>query len=106
MWEDVTVSVDTAANVICGEVSSLSPFGLAVPYCCFLRGDVDHSGVAPVDIADLVYLVDFMFNAGPVPDCFEECDVDASGIEPIDIADLVYLVDFMFNFGPEPPVCP
>ena len=74
--------------------------------CCVIRGDVDHSGVPPVDIADLVYLVDFMFNAGPVPDCFDEGDVDASGVEPIDIADLVYLVDFMFNAGPIPPPCP
>ncbi|MCK4605673.1 MAG: hypothetical protein KAU35_00110, partial [candidate division Zixibacteria bacterium] len=67
VWQDVTVSVDTAANVICGVVSSLSPFVLAVPYCCNFRGDVDHSGVLPIDIADLVYLVDYMFNAGPEP---------------------------------------
>ena len=106
VWLDVTVAVDTDANVICGVVSSLSPFVLAVPYCCFLRGDVDHSGVAPVDIADLVYLVDYMFNQGPEPECFEEGDVDGSGVMPIDIADLVYLVDYMFNSGPEPPPCP
>ena len=43
--------------------------------CCVIRGDVDHSGVEPIDIADLVYLVDFMFNAGPVPDCFYRPDV-------------------------------
>ncbi len=106
VWQDVTVSVDTAANVICCVVSSLSPFVLAVPYCCFLRGDIDHSGVAPVDIADLVYLVDYMFNQGPVPECFDEGYIDGSGVEPIDIADLVYLVDYMFNGGPEPPPCP
>jgi len=74
--------------------------------CCVIRGDIDRSGIPPVDIADLVYLVDFMFNAGPVPFCFDEGDVDASGVEPIDIADLVYLVDYMFNSGPIPPVCP
>ena len=74
--------------------------------CCVLRGDVDHSGVPPVDIADLVYLVDFMFNSGPEPECFDEGDVDGSGVEHIDIADLVYLVDFMFNAGPVPPACP
>jgi hypothetical protein len=74
--------------------------------CCVIRGDVDHSGVLPVDIADLVYLVDFMFNAGPAPPCFDEGDIDGSGVAPIDIADLVYLVDFMFNSGPAPPPCP
>ena len=74
--------------------------------CCVIRGDVDHSGVLPIDIADLVYLVDFMFNAGPEPGCPNEGDVDGSGIFPIDIADLVYLVDYMFNQGPVPPACP
>ena len=75
------------------------------PVCCAIRGDVDHSGVLPIDIADLVYLVDYMFNEGPTPVCWGEGDVDGSGVEPIDIADLVYLVDYMFNSGPEPPPC-
>ncbi|MCK4626235.1 MAG: SBBP repeat-containing protein [Phycisphaerae bacterium] len=73
--------------------------------CCAIRGDVDHSGILPIDIADLVYLVDYMFNEGPEPPCWDEGDVDASGVMPIDIADLVYLVDYMFNSGPEPPPC-
>jgi len=74
--------------------------------CCMVRGDMDHSGGAtPIDISDLVYLVDYMFTGGPVPVCFEEGDVDAGGTAPIDIADLVYLVDFMFNSGPPPAVC-
>ena len=30
-WEDVTTSVDTVANIICGEVSDLSKFVLATP---------------------------------------------------------------------------
>ncbi len=76
------------------------------PVCCAIRGDVDHSGVLPIDIADLVYLVDYMFNEGPTPVCWGEGDVDGSGVEPIDIADLVYLVDYMFNSGPAPPPCP
>ncbi|MCK4626692.1 MAG: hypothetical protein KAV00_15365 [Phycisphaerae bacterium] len=74
--------------------------------CCIppMRGDIDLSG-GIIDIADLVYLVDYMFNAGPPPPCYEEADVDAtSGL--IDIADLVYLVDYMFNSGPLPLPCP
>lgn len=74
--------------------------------CCKgIRGDVDYNEAELIDIADLVYLVDYMFNAGPEPECFEEADVDGSGDEPIDIADLVYLVDYMFNNGPEPLTC-
>ena len=37
-----------------------------VTTCCLLRADVDHNGSGP-DIADLVYLVNYMFNGGPAP---------------------------------------
>ncbi|MDH3892509.1 MAG: S8 family serine peptidase [candidate division Zixibacteria bacterium] len=65
-----------------------------------IRGDVDCSG-GDINIADLVYLVDFMFNAGPAPDPYFVGNID--GLLLIDIADLVYMVDFMFNSGPPPP---
>ena len=70
----------------------------------FVCGDIDGSGNPTVDIADLVYLVDYMFNSGPEPPVMEAADVDVSG-GVIDIADLVYLVDYMFTGGP-PPACP
>ncbi|MCK4605803.1 MAG: hypothetical protein KAU35_00765, partial [candidate division Zixibacteria bacterium] len=73
--------------------------------CCVIRGDVDHSGVLPIDIADLVWLVDYMFVQGLEPPCWDEGDVDGSGFEPIDIADLVWLVDYMFVQGDPPPPC-
>ncbi len=88
------------------ELHQYSPIGNTiqiqiVPYIC---GDVDGSGVLPIDIADLVYLVDYMFNWGPEPPEVPAADMDNSG-GLIDIADLVYLVDYMFNQGPE-PACP
>jgi hypothetical protein len=65
------------------------------------RGDVDCSG-GGINIADLVYLVDFMFTGGPPPDPYQVGNIDGTGVF-IDIADLVYLVDYMFNGGPPPP---
>jgi hypothetical protein len=65
-------------------------------------GDINGSG-QPTDIADLVYMVDYMFTGGPEPPSMEMADVDGSG-GGLDIADLVYLVDYMFNQGP-PPAC-
>ncbi len=65
-----------------------------------LRGDLD--GSQTIDVADLVYLVDYMFNAGPEPTIWENGNVN--GVGSIDIADLVYLVDYMFNGGPPPPM--
>ncbi|MCK4301457.1 MAG: hypothetical protein KAW91_01715, partial [candidate division Zixibacteria bacterium] len=76
--------------------------------CCIppIRGDINYDDAVLIDISDLVYLVDFMFNLGPEPICFEEGDIDGSGSPPIDISDLVYLTDYMFNSGPEPLSCP
>jgi hypothetical protein len=75
--------------------------------CCVTRGDVDHQGgPSPIDIADLVYLVDFMFSGGDEPPCFDEGDIDGNAAPTIDISDLVYLVDYMFAGGPPPPACP
>lgn len=64
-------------------------------------GDVDDNGSIP-DIADLIYLVTYMFADGPEPPVMASVDVDIP--TGLDIADLVYLVNFMFNQGPA-PVC-
>ena len=72
--------------------------------CCVIRGDIDHSGSGP-DIADLVYLVTYMFGGGPQAPCAGETDINGDGTGP-DIADLVYLVTFMFGGGPIPVPCP
>ncbi len=81
--------------------------------CCNgdgIRGNVDGlTGPAgEVDVADLSYLVDYLFRGGPVPTCEDEANVDGmSGPGgPIDVADLSYLVDYLFRGGPPPPACP
>lgn len=61
-------------------------------------GNIDGAGV--IDIADMVYLVEFMFESGPLPIPYAAGDVDCSG--SIDIGDLVYLVSYMFGGGPLP----
>lgn len=61
--------------------------------------DIDGNGTV-ADVADLVYMVDYMFNDGPVPDVLAACDVDGSG--ELNIQDLVFLSAYMFNSGPEP----
>ena len=73
--------------------------------CCNLRGDIDHSGFLPIDIGDLVFLVEYMFSSGAEPVCLDEADVNGDGLPTIDIADLVYLIDYMFLSGPLPPPC-
>ena len=74
--------------------------------CCIgIRGNIDHDPEESINISDLVFLVDYMFNSGPVPYCDEEIDVNASS--DIDIADLIYMVSYMFDdpSGPAPVSC-
>ena len=66
-----------------------------------IPGDIDLS-FTEVDVADLVYLVDYMFTGGPAPPVMNIADVDASC--QLDIGDLVYLVDFMFTGGAAPVI--
>jgi hypothetical protein len=76
-------------------------------FCCDgdgMRGNVDGDVMEQINIADLTYLVDFLFRAGIVPPCCEESDVQVDG--NVNIADLTYLVDYLFRNGPQPPPCP
>jgi len=81
-----------------------------VTSCCQNRGNADGIiGVGgPVDVADLTYLVKYLFKSGPVPPCIEEGNVDGIiGVGgPIDVADLTYLVKYLFKSGPAPAPCP
>ncbi|MDH3891719.1 MAG: hypothetical protein OEV49_11600 [candidate division Zixibacteria bacterium] len=83
-----------------------------VSCCRGTRGNVDGDPADQVDIADLIYMADWMFSDaggdpddyGPPPPCLAEADIDGSGAN--DITDLVGLVDFMFNGGAPPADCP
>jgi len=79
--------------------------------CCEgIRGNADNDPDDQITIADLVYLVDFMFNEGSDPDCWLEANIDGDllgdAFEQLTIADLVHLVDYMFSSGPPPASCP
>ncbi len=81
--------------------------------CCMgdMRGNVNYDPNDEIDIADVVYMVDFMFDGGPAPSCWAEADIDASGGDSsgpwdVDISDLVVLTDYMFSGGVAPWPCP
>jgi hypothetical protein len=73
---------------------SFSYSGL-LDYVC---GDANTSGV--VDIDDVVYIIGYIFAAGPSPNPIESADVDCSG--SVDIDDIMYLVNYIFGGGSEP----
>lgn len=67
--------------------------------CDFICGDIDGSNEAP-NVADLTYLVNYLFKSGPPPPIIEAADVDGSG--DVNVADLTYLVNYLFKGGPAP----
>ncbi|MFQ5453317.1 MAG: M4 family metallopeptidase [Candidatus Zixiibacteriota bacterium] len=84
--------LDYAIESIAGEMAVIS---------CILRGDIDSNG--GIDIADLVYFVEYSFDDGPPPPSSDHADIDCSG--EINIGDIIYMVDYMFDDGPEPCPC-
>lgn len=70
--------------------------------CCFDRGDADDN--SEINVADLSYLVDYLFKGGPEPNCSAEGDANGDGIILVD--DLVLLVDYLFKGGLPPVECP
>jgi hypothetical protein len=83
---------------------------VSYPPCCVdFRGNVDDDANDQIDIADLVYLVDFMFAGGAPPTCWPEANIDGDvlgdAFQQVTISDLVYLADYMFTGGPAPPAC-
>lgn len=91
--------IDSLPNGKSGRSESFRVFSIS---CCTVRGDVDASG--SIDVADLTYLVDYLFQSGPLPSCSEEADMDADG--GVNVSDLTYIVDYLFRGGPPPIDCP
>jgi hypothetical protein len=81
------------------------PHCFNILYCCEPRGDVDHQ--MGVNVADLTYLVAYLFQSGDEPVCVDQGNVDgiAGPGGPHDVADLTYLVAYLFQGGTAPPAC-
>ncbi|MEA3297499.1 MAG: C10 family peptidase, partial [candidate division Zixibacteria bacterium] len=74
------------------------------PCCVGIRGNVNDDPEDEIDIADLVYLANYMFISGPEPACFPEADINGTGA--IDISDMIYMISYMFQSGWPPLSCP
>jgi hypothetical protein len=105
-WLDVTTTLDTAGNQICGSVTSLSQFIVASPTTCCTgptMGNVNCEGI--VDMGDVTELIKLLFiNVGDPFCCEDEADLDHNG--DIDIGDLTILTARLFITVTDPPPCP
>jgi len=66
-----------------------------------VSGDLNGDGI--VDVADLIFFVQYAFHDGPPPPVPGAADLNCTG--DIDIGDLIILIDFMFGNGPKPRLC-
>ncbi len=82
-----SLTTESAQNIINHVVSLFGENITQVP------GDLDNSGI--LNIADIVYMVDFMFRTNTSPLDINSADVDGSC--QVDIADLVYLVKYLYG---------
>ncbi|MGB2696604.1 MAG: hypothetical protein WBD28_01940, partial [Candidatus Zixiibacteriota bacterium] len=95
-WGGVDIVLDSAENIYV--IHGTSDYIIA-KYVQFLRGDVNND--SHVSIADVVYLVNFLFQSGPDP--FPAPIVgDSNCDDTVSISDAVYLVNYLFRSGPTP----
>jgi len=91
-WVDITSSLDTDANIICGITSSLSPFALMFSVDC---GDASTDG--SVNISDAVFIINYAFSGGPAPSSLEAADVNCD--TNVNVSDAVYIINYAFSGG-------
>lgn len=63
------------------------------------RGDANDDNA--VNVSDVVFLSNYLYNGGAIPPCKNQADVNHDG--RIDNSDPVYLLNYLFNGGSAPP---
>jgi hypothetical protein len=66
----------------------------------FVCGDVNSDG--QVNVADAVFVINYVFKGGPAPAVPDAADANCDG--NVDVGDAVYLINYVFSGGP-PPCC-
>ncbi|MFH1688370.1 MAG: thrombospondin type 3 repeat-containing protein [bacterium] len=95
--------LDNCPNTSNPDQSDTDEDGVGDVCCCLIRGDISGDGVGP-DIVDIIYMVTYMFVAGPAPPCLLNADINGDG-KPAEISDLTGLVNYMFGGGPPATAC-
>ncbi len=95
----VTVSGDNSNDDV-GTIGIYSiPIGGGGNTKLFRRGYVNAD--RGVNIADAIFLLDWLFRGGPAPQC--ELSADVNGDRQNNISDTVWLLNWLFTGGPPPP---
>jgi len=65
----------------------------------YVVGDPTRDGI--INIADVLFLINYLYKGGEAPDPAETGDVTCDGITNID--DVVFLINYLYKHGPAPP---
>ncbi len=110
--------IDSSYNPQAGEWRFAKTTGVSYPVwdgphcylvaaCCVgMRGDVNFDPQDQVNIADVTYLVDYVFLGGPEPQCREEADFIDDPLNTPTVEELTWLVAYLFQGGDPPSLCP
>ncbi len=118
--QHIEIWIDFGRNLI-DELTWEQWYHNILRYAGFYRGDVDASDtldLPALDVSDLVYLINYLYQDGPAPIPFaDQGDVDGKGpysSDPcdgldvncpknnVDVQDLVYLLNYIYKDGPPP----
>ena len=69
------------------------------PADIFMRGDAD-SDLA-VELTDAVFVLNYLFLAGRMPECLDSADIDDNSV--VDLSDAIYVLNYLFLGGRLPP---
>jgi len=100
-------------NNVTGEGNAVSDYVDFMPWCnddfsyCdypVACGDAENDDA--INLADAVYIINYIFKGGPAPEPL--CLGDTDGDDLTNLADAVYLVNYVFKGGPPPVIncCP
>ncbi|MCI0531572.1 MAG: hypothetical protein L0Y74_06475 [candidate division Zixibacteria bacterium] len=103
---DTTSTSTNSLQLVTSSASGYVPVWnvLTCPVCVHSSpaGDANCSG--GISLADVIYLVNYLFKSWPAPCCFSLGDVNCSG--SITLADIIQLVNHIFKAQPAPQLCP
>ncbi|HHI03468.1 MAG TPA: hypothetical protein ENL22_08100 [candidate division Zixibacteria bacterium] len=71
--------------------------------CDCVPGEAD--GTPPINILDIVWLINYKYKEGPAPTPYELCSGDANCDCLVNILDIVYLINYKYKLGPAPCTC-
>lgn len=98
------VTYDTIERLVLDTANILVESGSITVLASFVCGNVDGDLGGFVDVADVVYFVEYSFSnpPGPPPPNLDAADVNCDSF--VDVADIVYMVEYSFGnpAGPEP----